>query len=75
MKKGTATIVRISNGDVVYIKDSSKQKVAGFALRQIVNYHGESAKELSSRGLKPGKTVSVEYDDSDRVQSVKFINS
>lgn len=73
MRKSTATIVRISNGDVVYIKDSARTKVAGFALGKIANYHGESAKELINRGLKPGKQVSVEYDDSDRVQSVRLI--
>lgn len=73
MRKGTATIVRISNGDVVYIKDSARAKVAGFALGKIADYHGESVKELVNRGLKPGEKVSVEYDDSDRVQSVRLM--
>lgn len=72
MKKGIAKIIRISNGDVVYIKDPTRAKITGFALGKITNYHGESAKELVKRGLAPGKEVSVVYDDIDRVQSVSF---
>lgn len=77
VRKGIATIVRISSGDVVYIEDNSKSasKIAGFALGKIANYRGESVQELRRKGLELGRQVKVEYDDSDRVRSVQLVRA
>lgn len=73
MTKTKGTIIRISRGGVVYVRDPSRQKVAGFSLGKILNYRGETAQELSQKGLRPGGQVVFEYDEQDRVQSAQVV--
>ncbi|WP_024930442.1 hypothetical protein [Methylophilus sp. OH31] len=70
MKTNTAKVIRVTEGGVVYAKDPTRPQVAGFDFGKIVNYHGESAQELKSLGLRVGQEVSIEYDDRNLVNSV-----
>lgn len=70
----SATIVRISGGDVIYIKEnktlfSKKERYFGFLVGRIENYHGETLREL---GLRPGQVVEFTLDDALRVESVRL---
>jgi hypothetical protein len=61
------TIVRVNNGGVAYADVPSLEQLAGFTFGKIDGYRGESAKEL---GLKPGRRVSIEYNDKKQINSV-----
>jgi hypothetical protein len=54
-----ATIVRVNEDGVVYAETDTE--ISGFPFRKIKGYHGQSAQEL---GLRPGKVITVEYDES-----------
>lgn len=73
MKNGNATILRITPGGIVYARDTASDRIAGFTFGKLPNYHGESAEELNKLGIKPGKEISVEYDEKDLVRSVKLV--
>jgi hypothetical protein len=60
-------IVRVNNGGVAYADIPSLEQLAGFSFGKIAGYRGESAKEL---GLKPGRRVSIEYNDKKQINSV-----
>lgn len=72
MTKRNAIVVRVTNGGVVYANDPSQDRLAGFSFGKIVGYRGESAKEL---GLKPGKEVSIEYDEKNQINSVMLLTA
>lgn len=72
MATNTAKVIRVTEGGVVYAKDPNKPHVAGFDFGKIVNYHGESAQELKSLGLKVGGEIAIEYDERNLVNSVRL---
>lgn len=69
MTKQLATIVRVAEGGVAYADIPAMPKLIAFSFGKIVGYRGETAKEL---GLRPGKEVTIEYDDDDKVCSVSL---
>lgn len=69
-KKEPAIILRISVGDVVYVRGSASDKVFGFTLRQLEHYRGESMKELKKCGLMVGATVQISYNALNQIQTV-----
>ena len=69
MTKSTATIIRVSEGGVVYARDCSNNEFIVFTFGKISGYKGQTAKEL---GLRRGKKISVEYTDDKELFSVSF---
>lgn len=61
------TIVRVNNSGVAYADIPSLEQLAGFTFGKIAGYRGESAKEI---GLKPGRKVTIEYNDKEQINSV-----
>lgn len=66
MDRQQAVIVRVTEGDVVYARNPARENLAAFYISKIVDYHGESARELH---LKPGKIVQIAYAVDDIVDS------
>lgn len=66
-------IVRVTEDGLIYAKDPALNRLAGFTFGKLQNYHGESARELSVKGLRPGQQLAVEYDEEQKVQSARFV--
>lgn len=72
IKPQVATIVRVAEGGVAFADIPDFAKLTAFTFGKIAGYRGETAKEL---GLRPGKTVLIEFDESDEISSVSLAAS